>query len=89
MKEYLRIHFKLDNTIIGAGLYSGIKNYSDILNIVKDVASEFKGLNDIESIVSKLDSYYNTKDGIVEATNHELDYVGGMAVFFTAVVDFE
>lgn len=87
MKNNLRIEFKFNNHRIGCGLYSDIKNHSNILNIVKDVASAFKGLNDIESIVSKLNSYYNAKDGIVEATNHELDYVGGMAVYFTAVVD--
>lgn len=87
MKNNLRIEFKFNNHRIGCGLYSDIKKYSDILNIVKDVALEFKGSNDIESIISKLNSYYNAKDGIVEATNHELDYVGGMAVYFTAVVD--
>lgn len=87
MKNNLRIEFEFNNHRIGAGLYSGIKNYSDILNIVKDIASEFKELNDIESIISKLDSYYNGKDGIIEATNHELEYVSGFAVYHTAVVD--
>lgn len=87
MENNLRIEFKFNNHRIGTGLYSGIKNYSDILNIVKDIALEFKGLNDMESIISKLNPYYGTKGGIVEATNHELDYVGGMAVYFTAVVD--
>lgn len=44
-------------------------------------------MNDIKSIVSKLNSYYDAKDGIVEATDHELDYVSGFAVYHTAVVD--
>lgn len=87
MENNLRIEFKFNNHRIGTGLYSGIKNYSDILNIVKGIASEFKGLNDIESIIPKLNSYYGTKGGIIEATNRELDYVGGMAVYFTALVD--
>lgn len=65
MKEYLRINFELDNTIIGAGLYSGIKNYSDIIHIIKEL-SEVIGVHGKEEIIYKLSSFYANKDGIVK-----------------------
>lgn len=76
MKNNLKINFKFNNDMIGVGLYSDIKSYSDILNIVKDVVVEFEGLNDIRSTVSKLESYYSGKGGIVEVTDSKPVYNG-------------
>lgn len=66
MKEYLRINFELDNTIIGAGLYSGIKNYSDIIHIIKELSEVIRGVHGKEEIIYKLRSYYANKGGIVK-----------------------
>lgn len=68
MKEYLRINFELDNTIIGAGLYSGIKNYSDIIHIIKEL-SEVIRVYSKEEIIYKLRSFYVDKYGIVKDLN--------------------
>ena len=76
MNNNLKINFKFNNANIGAGLYSDIKNYSDILNIIKDIVVECEGLNDIRSTISKLESYYSDKGGIVEPTNSKPVYNG-------------
>lgn len=76
MNNFLKINFKFNNDNIGAGLYSNIKNYSDILNIVKDIGTKFKGLSNIKPITSKLESYYSTRGGIVEVTDIKLECIG-------------
>lgn len=76
MNNFLKINFKFNNDNICAGLYSDIKNYSDILNIIKDIVVEFEGLNDIRSSISKLESYYSGKGGIAEVTNSKPVYNG-------------
>jgi hypothetical protein len=88
MNNFLKINFKFNNSSIGAGLYSNIKNYSDILDIVKDIVLEFEGLNNIKPVTSKLESYYSAKGGIVEITDIKPESIGCFVnIYHSAIVN--